>query len=158
MIDEAQQFENSVTKISERVSANTDCTENDEKEEDLQNRYTVVESEAFRFYRVNLFAQNCSKKPSSKLNRSAVGWIQTNCFIKGYDLEVASLAVTLYYVYTSNLPIDKSRLELLRICFNLCSCNHFVCRPEVLWPEIDDRSLSLLTGIRKFYIRPSIRN
>ena len=151
MIDEAQQFEISELKNMERISANTDCTENECKEEDLQNRYTVVESETFRFYRVNLFSQNYPKKPSSKLNRSAVGWIQTTCFIKGYDIEVTSLAVTLYYVYISNLPIDKSRLELLRICFNLCSCKYCVCRPKILRSEINDSGLSLLTGIRKFY-------
>ena len=88
----------------------------EEREEDLENRYAVVESEALHFYRVNLFNQSSPKKPSWKLNRSAVGWLQTTCFVRGYDMEVCCLAVTLYYVYTSNVALDKSRLELLRTC------------------------------------------
>ena len=96
------------------------------------NRFSNVETQAVRFYRVNLFTQNCLKRPSPKLNRSAVGWIQTTCFVKGYDLEVTALAVTLYYAYASNFPIDRSRLQLLRKLLVYLSCHCCICCSEVL--------------------------
>lgn len=63
------------------------------------------------FYRADVFClKEGLKKIGPKTNRSAVNWIQTNCWIKNFDLDTTVLSIILYYAYCLSHDVDKSKL------------------------------------------------
>lgn len=67
-----------------------------------------------KFYRAAIFSLKPGvKKLGPKANRSAISWIQTNSWIKNFDLDTTILSIILFYAYCSGHTVDKSKLELI---------------------------------------------
>lgn len=98
-------------KPSENVSVCTflSCEENSGTNKSEQNDFSALIPD--RFYRAPVFClQPGVKKLGPKATRSAVSWIQTNSWIKNFDLDTTILSVILFYAYCSGHSVDKSKL------------------------------------------------
>lgn len=97
--------------MKDRTSCSTCCSQG-ENLGDLCDSENI--QQRFGTYRLKELVHGKKLTISKKINRSAVGWIQAQCWLRNIKIDSNLLAISLYYSYILSKNIEKGDLEPIR--------------------------------------------